>query len=92
MTTAPKPKRKAKAKAGHRIKVPGVTIRAKEMIVAHGAWMRTDDLVSKLEAEGYKPFRSSITTLVGDFRQSPKVLDRLGKLKGVALTAPEADA
>ena len=79
-TTGPKPK-----------PTEGITVRAKWLMIERGLTISIDDLCAKLETEGYKVSRGSIQTLMGDFRQSCRVLWRLDKLKGLSVDQPKAD-
>lgn len=88
MTT--KNKRRSRAKP-----TKGVTIRCKEVLIERGVYLPVDDLVAALEGEGYKPSRVLVTTLASDFRQSVRVLDSKGKLKGLEVDPrprPEREA
>ncbi len=73
----------------------GVTVRAKWLLIERGLNWPLDDLCKKLTAEGYTVSRSSMQTLTADFRQSCRVLFRLGKLKGIEIEekakAPKAE-
>ena len=63
----------------------GITTRSKEIIIQCQMNVTADDLVVKLEAEGYKPSRGSAGTLLADFKQSVRVLDAAGKIKSLTV-------
>ena len=80
-TTGPKPK-----------PAKGVTTRAKELMIEHGLTTSVETICELLTKEGYKPSRGSIGTLSGDFRQSVKVLNAMGRLKNLKVEPPKPKA
>ena len=84
MTSKSKSKSKPKAPEA---KKAGVTTTAKMLLIANEMAISLDDLCSELEKKGFTVSRSSIQTLMGDFRQSVRVLHEAGKLKGLTPTA-----
>ena len=59
----------------------GITTRLKQLLIEHGLDLETDELISMLEKENYKPSRTTIMTIATDFRQSCRILWELNAFK-----------